>query len=631
MALGDMMSGNMGAEFSRALTVKAPKSKYGLIEGIAMGQKAQIAKAKRGVEADDKLNKLRMEAVKRVDPGKVDRKVIGRAQDAYLKLNQEIDQAVLDAGDAESAAPNANKAYAQFYGDMVGINAESTAIKSFRKAAEDKTNLVPQPIVDWLGNDKDEIENDGFQSLPGFKIEGSLVKSPSQGLVAAFPKSLDIGKYDVDKLKAEDVSYFEQNSETPIVETKDVLDTRYVTTTYKLKFDAVKSRVAALYDGLDDYASNVAYAYYKEKSKDPNFKTSIENLEAQGAQGVDKIREELINYRANQIYSAESNVTRKDEKQGSKRAATNVTVQNFPAEAIAENAPLPSPTASQSNINQLQPNGTVLSANYFSFGYPISSDPGDLNMKDSVIDINGNKKSEWVGSYKFNGAAIQIVPVYKQNRKTGVEGFAVQGKVIDSRSLLSEIADNNVSYEVFVPVSTDAELTGPNNKKNKSGQFLYPASEFYAQNSAFATKAAAQVNKSNRTAAAEMQAVAEMLNNNDAEAIQLYKQLFADQTNQSVSGRLTALAKSKKYTDKYMRGSDYKAPSEWGSDIGVNTPVSGAKKQSPPPKSTPPKAAPPKAAQQKSTAPKPVEQKGAPKEKPTGKSRRVATAGKVVE
>ena len=546
MALGDMMSGNMGAEFSRALTVRVPKSKYGLIEGIAKGQKAQLAKAKRGVEADDKLNKMRADAAKRIDPGKVDKKVLKRGQDAYLKLNQEIDQAVLDNGDAESAAPASTRALVDFHSTMMGINAESALLKGYRKAAEDKTNLIPQPIIDWLGNDKDEVENDGFQSLPGFDIKASLATSPSGGIVPTFPKSLDIGKYDVDKLKAEDISYFEQNSETPIVETKDVLDTRYVTTTYKLKFDAVKSRVAALYDGLDDYASNVAYAYYKEKSKDPNFKTSIENLEAQGAQGVNKIREELINYRANQIYSAESNVTRKDEKQGSKRATTNVTVQNFPAQDIAQNMPMGTATGSSNNLSILQQDGTVKSGmSYFAFGYPIQSDPSQLRMVNSVVDLGGNISTKWVGSYDMKGAAVQVVPVYKTNTKAG-GNFAVKGKVIDNTALLTELNNKNVSYEVFIPVSTQAKLTDGAGKRNDSGgQFLYPASEFYSQNASFATKASAQVNQSNRKIAAEMQAVAELLNSGDSEANNLFKQLYATPTDANISSRLISLANTK--------------------------------------------------------------------------------------
>ena len=78
-----MLSGNMGAEFTRALAVKVPKSKYGFIEGIVMGQKAQAVKAKRGIEAEKSLDKQRAEAYKALKPDKLDIKLVNQGLTDY--------------------------------------------------------------------------------------------------------------------------------------------------------------------------------------------------------------------------------------------------------------------------------------------------------------------------------------------------------------------------------------------------------------------------------------------------------------------------------------------------------------------------------------------------------------------
>ena len=75
-----------------------------------------------------------------------------------------------------------------------------------------------------------------------------------------------------------------------------------------------------------------------------------------------------------------------------------------------------------------------------------------------------------------------------------------------------------------------------------------------------------------------MQAVAELLNSGDSEANNLFKQLYATPTDANISSRLISLANTKGSTPNYMRGSEYKSPTEWDQKVGVSSSVSEAKR-----------------------------------------------------
>ena len=568
MALGDMLGGNMGGAFSQALTVKVPKSKYGLIEGIAQGQKTAAAKAKRGVEAEKAINKNRADAAKRIDPKLVDPKYMRQAIQLYTELNDRFDNAVINAGSPELALDESGRALSDYIVATSPLLTASREMAGFRKGAQQSDALVVTPIKEYIGNnDLLQYENDGFQSLPGFNIKSSLTLDGYGGMMVNFPKKIDLKKYDQDELEKKDIGYFSQNSEpNPPVVTENIQKTQYSTTKYKLSLDAIKKEVAALYDGSPDYQANVAFNYYEEKRKDPNFKTNIEALEQKG-----EVRDELINYRAQQIYNA--GVFKDDRKQGSAGSTTVVNVAVQTATDVAQQAPYGAPSIASLNFTELRSDGTSAPSAVPSLGYSLNLDKRNISATSSWINQNKNDKVNFTGSYEFGGAGIYLIPVYKNNSKNG-SNATVRGKVIDGSSLSTEMANNNVGYEVFVQASSTAKISSGGISSNNTQVFV-PVTEFFAQNVTTGTKTQASQNESNNRAMAELAAVRDMLRSGNREAISLYNQSIANPGNLDLTARLIKMADDNGYINNYRRGAAYKAPQEWGQQ-GTQTPVGGA-------------------------------------------------------
>ena len=474
--------------------------------------------------------------------------------------------------------PEAAKALVEFRTKSARLSAENEQIKKFRAAAKDGNVLVPPHITNWLRDDKAQglPVDDGIESLPGFRVDAALQNAvpdaAGTNLVANFPKKMSLEDMDVEQFKKEDISFFKdpKNSGTPVKTTQTVNGVVKEMNTYKLTLDAIKKRVALAYNTVPDYAANIAYGYHNEHMNDADHKEVVRQWEIDG-----KTAENLIEYRANQIYNSGSgNLSRQEELTAfpQRNNVTNVQVQNFPAADVAAAATLPSPTAGVSNFNTTDATGTVKPAGYFYFGYPLTLDEQTLNIGSAVIDVNGNKGTDYTGNPKFRASQIQVVPVYNTTD-------ASRGKIVDANELLAQMTAGKVSFETFIPVSTDAKLTSPSGKTRTGGSFLYPSDQYFGQNRSFGTKAQVSQNQADKRAAAEMRAVSDLLNK-DSEAKNLFRQLFADQTNQSLQAKLVQMAYDKKYIDAYMTGSDYKAPSEWKtptgpSSIGTKTPVKG--------------------------------------------------------
>lgn len=619
-----MLTGNMGAMFSKALTVKGTRSDDAFLKGYIQGQKNSAAKAKKGIEAEDKIAKLKIDASNKLDPSKLDPKIMPRAVEDLSTFYKKVDELVTLSGSPELAYSDAVTSLLEYKNGAVYDNyAKSAYVKSIRKGASENNSLVPNPIEDFLGNDKLEFENDGFQSLPGFNIKNNMTEDGFGGVYTKFPQKIEVNKLDVKELEGKDIAFYRTNGESVGKKQFKIEGTTFIKDNYRLSLDAIKKEVASSYDISPEYQSNIAYAYYQEKRTEPGFKENIESLARQEG----KVREELINYRANQIYNM--GISKEDDD--SARAATKFDITVNTAETAAAVSEVVSPTMQFVNVNQAQAEGGTKPTSIPALGYSIDAGERQLSITEGVIDQNTNQPLAASGSASFKASAIFILPVYSENAKNN-RAYGVSGKAVDKGSITTELDNGNVTFETFVQAKTNDELSGAGGKKIKGPNAFLPLSSYYSGNPAVGTKMAAAQHQQNLKVSAEMNAVRDMLNKKVPEALALYRKAIAEPANNSHMIDLIALANKGGYINQYMRGGKYIEPKDYQQTQGINQPV-GGKGQVPLEKKGKPAGSPAKpAAQPKAAAPK-----AQPKESTTGaaprkgKVRTAANSGKVMK
>lgn len=623
MALGNMLTGEMGAAFAQALTVTGSRTKSGLLEGYLEGQKTKAAKAKKGLDIQKDIDKLKIDASNSLNPDKIDPKFMPEAVQNLINFNKKINEENLTAGTPELAYSKSVDAFVQFRANMNTTNARSSYVKQFRKGSLENNALVPKPINEFLSNDKYEYENDGFQSLPGFNIENNMAPDGFGGVYTKFPQKIEVDKYDIKELEGKDIAFYRTNGESVGKKQFKIEGTTFIKDNYRLSLDAIKKEVASSYDISPEYQSNIAYAYYQEKRTEPGFKENIEGLARQ--QG--KVREELINYRANQIYNM--GISKEDDE--SARAATKFDITVNTAETAAAVSEVVSPTMQFVRINQTQAEGGTKPTSIPALGYTIDAGERSLSITDGVIDQNTNQQLEASGSASFKASAIFILPVYSENAKNN-RAYGVSGKAVDKGSITTELDNGNVTFETFVQARTNDELSGAGGKKIKGPNAFLPLSSYYSGTPALGTKMAISQHQQNLKVSAEMNAVRDMLNFKNPEALALYRKAIAEPANNSHMIDLIALANKEGYINDYMRGGKYIEPKDYKQTQGINQPV-GGKGQVPLEQKGKPTGSPEKPA----AAPKAAAPKAQPKESTTGaaprkgKVRTAANSGKVMK
>jgi hypothetical protein len=284
------------------------------------------------------------------------------------------------------------------------------------------------------------------------------------------------------------------------------------------------------------------------------------------------------------------------------------------------------------NVNQAQAQGGTKMTSIPALGYTIDAGERQLSITEGVIDQNTNQPLAASGSAKFKASAVFILPVYSENAKNSRQ-YGVGGKAVDKGSITTELDNGNVTFETFVQANTGDELNSAGGKKKKGADAFLPLSSYYSGNPAVGTKMAAAQHQQNLKVSAEMNAVRDMLNNKDPEALVLYRKAIAEPANNSHMIDLIALANKGNYINQYMRGGKYIEPKDYKQTQGINQPV-GGKGEVPLEKKGKPAGSPTKPAGSpaKPTAPNPQDKKSntgtAPKK---GKVRTVSGSGKVMK
>jgi hypothetical protein len=557
MGFGDLLSsGNIGTEFAKALTVKVPRSKYGLIEGLAMAQKKRAAAAKAGLSAEDDLNKLRIKAAD--DLKDVDPKVRNQMQEAYYGFMDKTDNAVLNAPDASAAMPEVTRAYMEFKNRESDISARSNVFKKVRAQAAQPNVLVPPSVTEFFNNQEDDLKDDGLFDLAGWRDR--ILNNPGQLGWASmtFPKRMVLSRYDQNLLENNDVAYFAANSDgAPTVGTKTIEGKTIQTTRYKLSKDAIRKQVIA--SATDqDYLANMSYSYYEKNRKDPNFKQKIRELELNNP-GRDILYEEAVENRVNELYAV--GIYKTDEVSGNK--PTTITVNNVSGDDKSKPA-FGSPFLSRTKIKQTLQDRSSQFASVFTFGNSISAgEASTLSVVEGTIDANTNEAFSASGSFDFKPSQIVLAPVYARAERAN-SNYDVQGKLVDTGAINVEFNNDNVVFEIFVQGTSTKEFTNADNITTTGAELFYPAQNFWASNQAAATKAQVSVGEAELKTMAELSSVRDMLNDKDTEAVALFKQSIANDTDQNLQARLVKLAYDKGYVNRYKKGNNFVPPQEMG-------------------------------------------------------------------
>jgi hypothetical protein len=612
MSFGNLLSSdNIGTEFAKALTVKVPRSKYGLIEGLAMAQKKRAAEAKAGLGAKDDIDKLKVEAIKSVKD--VDPKVADEVKNSLYSFLDQTDKVLSESSSAETAYPKVQRAFADFYATQVNIGGRSTLLKGIRSKVNQPNVLVPPTVTEFLNNKEAQISDDGLFHLPGW--QDLVLANPEIGWMGMnLPKKKDISGMDVKILQSQPVSFFKANSEgSPAVSKKTIEGRTFEVTDYKLSRDAIRQQVLMATREDPDYLPNLSFEYYQSNRKSANFKQSILEKRLNVLDGSDPVFEEIVDWRTDQIYN--KGVYKGDEISGSKPTSVNVTVGGDDKSRPA----LGSPFLSKTKIKQTLQDRSSQFASVFTFGNSISAgEASTLSVVEGTIDANTNEAFSASGSFDFKPSQIVIAPVYARAERAN-KNYDVQGKLVDTGAINSEFNNDNVVFEIFVQGTSTKEFTNANGITTKGAELFYPAQNFWASNQAAATKAQVSVGEAELKTMAELSSVRDMLNDKVPEAVQLFKQAMANDTDQNLQTRLVKLAYDKGYIDRYKKGNNFVPPQEMGRKgpgPGVQTkkPATQTKKDGSKPATNPA----PKAAANKAAAP------AKPAGLPQGKPRRTA-------
>jgi hypothetical protein len=612
MSFGNLLSSdNIGTEFAKALTVKVPRSKYGLIEGLAMAQKKRAAEAKAGLAAKDDIDKLKIEAAKSIRD--VDPKVVDESRDALYSFFDQTDKALSEASSPEAAYPTIQRAFADLSVKQSNIGGRSALLKTIRSKINQNV-LVPPAVTEYLNNKEPEIADDGLFELPGWGER--VVANPSLGWAGMdLPKKKDISGMDVKILQSQPVSFFKSNSEgSPTVSKKTIEGRTFEVTDYKLSRDAIRQQVLMATREDPDYLANLSFEYYQSNRKSPNFKQSLQEKRLNVLDGSDPVFEEIVDWRTDQIHR--KGVYKGDEISGSKPTSVNVTVGGDDKSRPASGSPF----LSKTKIKQTLQDRNTEFASVFTFGNSISAgEASTLSVVEGTIDANTNEAFSASGSFDFKPSQIVIAPVYARAERAN-KSYDVQGKLVDTGAINSEFNNDNVVFEIFVQGTSTKEFTNASGITTKGAELFYPAQNFWASNQAAATKAQVSVGEAELKTMAELSSVRDMLNDKVPEAVQLFKQAMANDTDQNLQTRLVKLAYDKGYIDRYKKGNNFVPPQEMGRKgpgPGVQTkkPATQTKKDGSKPATNPA----PKAAANKAAAP------AKPAGLPQGKPRRTST------
>jgi hypothetical protein len=556
MSFGNLLSSdNIGTEFAKALTVKVPRSKYGLIEGLAMAQKKRAAEAKAGLAAKDDIDKLKIEAAKSIRD--VDPKVVDESTDALYSFFDQTDKALSEASSPEAAYPTIQRAFADLSVKQSNIGGRSALLKTIRSKVNQPNVLVPPAVTEYLNNKEPEIADDGLFELPGWGER--VVANPSLGWAGMdLPKKKDLSGMDVKILQSQPVSFFKSNSEgSPTVSTKTIEGRTFEVTDYKLSRDAIRQQVLMATREDPDYLANLSFEYYQSNRKSPNFKQSLQEKRLNVLDGSDPVFEEIVDWRTDQIHR--KGVYKGDEISGSKPTSVNVKVET------GQKSPTPgfgTPSLVKTNIRQVQQDRSVTDASVVTMSSTISGSEVNLAAIEGIIDIDGNESFSQTGSFFFTPSQIVVAPVYVDAKRAERSGD-VQGKLVDSQALTGELTRGNVRFEVFVQGSSKNTFT-KNGVSKQGADLFYPANNFWNQNRAASSKTQIALGQEELRIMSEMSALRDMLNAKDTDAEVLFREVISQPSNMDLQARLVKMAYDKKYIDRYRKGQLFIAPTEVG-------------------------------------------------------------------
>lgn len=603
MGFGDLLSsGNIGTEFAKALTVKVPRSKYGLIEGLAIAQKQRAAAAKAGQAADDDISKLKVEAansVKDVDP-----KLQSQMQNVVYEFFDKSDKAVLESPSAQSALPAVQRSYVELQVAVNDIAGRSTLLKGIRAKSMQPNVLVPPSVNRFLNTEEADFVDDGLLDYPGWRER--LVANTNLGWAGMdLPKKKDLSGLDLNLLQAKPIAFFKASAEgNPTVSKKTIEGRSFEVTDYKLSRAAIREQVILAAASDPDYLPNLSFQYYEANRKNPNFKQESRDLVSRTVDGSDPLLERVIDFRTDQIYR--NGVYKSDELSGSKPSSVSVSVET------GEKAPKPgwsNPSFTPTLIRQTLQDRSVVDASVPAMASTISGSEVNLAGIEGMIDVQGNEAFTQSGSFGFTASQILVVPVYDE-AKRAERPADVQGKLVDSKALSSEMLNDNVRFETYVQGKSKDTFT-KDGVSRQGADILYPADNFWNQNRAVSTNAQIALGQEELRIMSEMNALRDMMNAKDQEALLLFKDVVAQPSNKNLQARIISMAYDKGYVDRYKKGQLFKSPSEvdaQGAGPGIQTkrPPKPAPTPTPAPKAagTKPAANPPAAAPKAAGLPK---------------------------
>ena len=618
MALGELLSsGNIGSEFAKALAVKAPQSRKGLAEGLAQGQRRRYEMARAGIPARNEIDRTIRSAMATIK--NVDTKVLPQAQQALEEFNEQVNYAQATYPDPQSQQAFIRDKFMEFQNKYVAIDAWSRNIKKVREAAAKPNVIVPPKLGEYLNTPKAAYEDDGLSRLPGW--ENVIAASPSDNnvLVVDLPRSLKLADYDQDLLESQDTGAFRAKSDgNPEVKTKTLNGTKFEYEVYRLSKAAIADQVRSSASS-PDYLANLSYSYYEANRNTPGFKEKVTELEKNG-----KLTEEIINFRANQLYAA--GVYKESEMRAAPPSVTNINT--YLGEAQSQTAAPEAPKYTPIQITQTQPDGSkVAGASIPAIGIPLKAENLTLATVAGTINMDGNEPFKLSGNItNADASQLLVVPLYKTPSKfEGGAAYDVYGKVIDTPSISTELSSNNVSFGVYLQVSSPDEYTIGNGTV-KGVNLLYPAQDSFWANQGVGSRAQKAASQAELKATAESYAVRDLLNSGDQEAINIYRQAIAFPAVSDFSVKLVKMANDKGYISRYVKGNKYLAPTEYGQQY-QNVRVGEVK----PKAKTPAKPTPPPSNAAKGPAPQTIGKPAPPPAAPSpgkGVSRRKAGEGK---
>jgi hypothetical protein len=255
-------------------------------------------------------------------------------------------------------------------------------------------------------------------------------------------------------------------------------------------------------------------------------------------------------------------------------------INTYLGEAQSQTAAPEAPKYTPIQINQTQSDGSKNEGTSVpAIGIPLKADNLTLATVAGTIDMNGNSPFRYSGNItNANASQLLVVPLYKTATKfEGGAPYDVYGKVIDTPSITTELNSDNVSFGVYLQVSSADEYTIGNGTV-KGVNLLYPAQDSFWTNKEAGSRGQKAASQAELKATAESYAIRDLLNSGDQEAINIYRQAISYPAMADYSVRLVKMANDKGYINRYVKGNKYLAPTEYGQQY-QNTPIGKVKPQ----------------------------------------------------